>query len=75
MENARLCPSRKRHIRKIIIGIKEKIMSVDYSYFQESKDLKLVVECLKFNAEFRKLHPNYFYPEGITIFSGSQRRW
>lgn len=47
-------------------------MAVDYEYFRESKNPKNIIDCLKFNAEFRKNHPNYFYPEGITIFSGSQ---
>lgn len=47
-------------------------MAVDYSYFEESKNPKLILDCIKYNSEFRKAHPDYFYPEGITIFSGSQ---
>ena len=47
-------------------------MAVDYEYFRESKNPKNYIDCLKFNVEFRKNHPDYFYPEGITIFSGSQ---
>lgn len=47
-------------------------MAVDYGYFEESKNPKLILDCIKFNNDFRKAHPDYFYPEGITIFSGSQ---
>lgn len=47
-------------------------MSVEYRYFEGSKNPKNVVDCIKNNIEFNKLHPNYFHPEGITIFCGSQ---
>lgn len=31
-----------------------------------------VVQSIKFNIDFRRLHPEYFEPEGIMIFCGSQ---
>lgn len=31
-----------------------------------------IINSIKFNIEFKKLHPEYFDPEGILIFCGSQ---
>lgn len=48
------------------------IMAISYDYFEGSKNPKNIVDCIANNLEFNKQHPNYFKPEGITIFSGSQ---
>lgn len=47
-------------------------MAINYDYFEGSKNPKSIIDCIGFNLEFNRLHPNYFKPEGITIFSGSQ---
>lgn len=47
-------------------------MAINYDYFEGSKNPKSIIDCIEFNLEFNRLHPNYFKPEGITIFSGSQ---
>lgn len=45
---------------------------MDKELLQGSKNLKEVFGCIKFNINFRQEHPNYFDPEGIMIFCGSQ---
>ncbi len=47
-------------------------MAIDTSYFDGSKNPKNWFSCLHHNLKFSKAHPDYFRPEGITIFSGSQ---
>ena len=47
-------------------------MAINYDYFEGSKNPKDILDCIKNNVEFNKNHPDYFKPEGITIFSGSQ---
>lgn len=47
-------------------------MAIDMDYFNGSKNPKHWFSCLNHNLKFNKTHPNYFRPEGITIFSGSQ---
>ncbi len=41
-------------------------------YLKGSLNPKNLVETFKFNREFRKEHPYYFYPEGLLTFCGSQ---
>lgn len=41
-------------------------------YLGGSLNPKKIFEVLKFKSEFRKEHPLYFLPEGITVFCGSQ---
>ena len=31
-----------------------------------------IVKVVKHNREFARLHPDYFYPEGLLIFCGEQ---
>ena len=47
-------------------------MEISYDYFEGSKNPKNLVDCVKHTMEFNKNHPDYFKPEGITIFTGSQ---
>lgn len=42
------------------------------SYFCGSLNPKRIFEVLGFKYKFRKEHPLYFSPEGITVFCGSQ---
>lgn len=37
-----------------------------------SLNIKNVVDSIKYDIDFRKAHPDYFEPEGIMIFCGSQ---
>lgn len=37
-----------------------------------SKDIENIVGLLKYHKDFKKEHPNYFYPEGLMIFCGAQ---
>lgn len=45
---------------------------MDKELLQGSKNPKNVVDSVKYNWDFRKEHPDYFDPEGIMIFCGSQ---
>lgn len=45
---------------------------MDKELLQGSKNPKNVYDSVKFNFDFRKEHPDYFDPEGIMIFCGSQ---
>lgn len=45
---------------------------MDKELLKGSKNLKNVLGCIKFNMDFRREHPDYFDPEGILIFCGSQ---
>lgn len=40
--------------------------------FQGSKNIKNYFKLRKYNKEFKKNNPNYFEPEGLLIFCGSQ---
>lgn len=48
-------------------------MPVDYNFFKGSLNPINIFRTIAFNMEFDKQHPDYFYPEGITIFTGAQR--
>jgi hypothetical protein len=47
-------------------------MAILDDYFEGSKNPKDIIDCISYNSSFNKEHPDYFKPEGITIFSGSQ---
>lgn len=47
-------------------------MAVDIDFFKGSKNPKDLIESYKDVKEFRKNNPDYFEPEGITIFCGDQ---
>ena len=47
-------------------------MEINYEYFEGSKNPLNLISCIKNNMEFNKNHPDYFKPEGITVFCGSQ---
>lgn len=47
-------------------------MKIPYDYFRGSKNPKNLADCLAHNFDFNKNHPDFFKPEGITIFSGAQ---
>lgn len=47
-------------------------MSVSDDYFEGSLNPKRIIEVIKYKYNFRKTHPFYFVPEGITVFCGSQ---
>lgn len=41
-------------------------------YLQGSLNPKLIRDNLRFQIEFARNHPDYFYPSGIMVFTGSQ---
>lgn len=43
-----------------------------YDFFRESKNPKLIYDWAKYKIQFAKEHPDYFHPEGLTIFCGGQ---
>lgn len=45
---------------------------MDYELLTGSKNPKKVFDSIKFDLNFRKQNPDYFEPEGIMIFCGSQ---
>lgn len=47
-------------------------MAIDYEYFENSKNPKNWLDDYMYMRQFRKENPDYFVPEGITIFCGSQ---
>lgn len=41
-------------------------------YLKGSINPKNIIDTTKFNIDFRKSHPDYFYPEGLLSFCGGQ---
>ena len=48
-------------------------MEINKKYFKGSMNIKHAINTIKYISEFNKDHPDYFKPEGITIFTGAQR--
>lgn len=47
-------------------------MSVYDRFLTGSHDPTNLIDCAVYNREFRKLHPEYFDPEGLLVFCGPQ---
>lgn len=47
-------------------------MSFDLSMLEGSLNPKHIFEILKYRNKFTKEHPDYFDPEGLLVFCGSQ---
>ncbi len=47
-------------------------MSFDLSMLEGSLNPKNLFTTLKYRNDFSKKHPDYFYPEGLLVFCGSQ---
>lgn len=47
-------------------------MSFDFEAFRGSLDLKSFFGLRKYNRDFRKNNPDYFYPDGTILFCGKQ---
>lgn len=45
---------------------------MSFKWYMGSLDPFNVFKVIKYNKEFRKLHPEYFDPEGIIVFCGMQ---
>lgn len=43
-----------------------------YKFFKGSLDIEHLFKSIKFKRDFRKAHPEYFDPDGILVFCGSQ---
>lgn len=47
-------------------------MRIDYDLLRGSLDPRNVIASIRFDIAFRQSHPDFFEPEGILIFCGSQ---
>lgn len=47
-------------------------MSLDTELLNGSLNPFNIFKILKFRLEFAREHPNYFVPEGLLVFCGSQ---
>nr|DAW66238.1 MAG TPA: zonular occludens toxin [Inoviridae sp.] len=45
---------------------------MDYQFLTGSQKPINIIKKIKYNIDFRKEHPDYFWPEGLLVFCGSQ---
>lgn len=45
---------------------------MDVDLLSGSLNPKNIIDCIKFNRNFRREHPEYFEPEGLLVFCGGQ---
>ena len=48
-------------------------MKIDTDLLSGSLNPFNIVKITKYNIDFVKAHPDYFKPEGLLVFCGSQR--
>ena len=48
------------------------MIKIDIDLLQGSLNPKNILDIIKYKRRFRKENPEYFYPEGLLVFCGSQ---
>lgn len=48
---------------------------MDLDLLGGSVNPKNLLDLAKYKLKFKRDNPNYFYPEGLLVFCGTQRSW
>ena len=48
---------------------------MDLDLLSGSLDVRNALRCWNYKRKFRRDNPEYFDPEGLLVFCGSQRKW